>query len=276
MNIYDFDGTIYDGDSSIDFFKYCLKRKKKIILLIPRIILSFILYMLKIKNKEYFKGTFFSFLKYFDDVDIIVDDFWTLNDHKIKEFYLNQKKNNDIIISASPFFLLEPIAKLYNFKLIATNVDKKTGIIMGNNCHGQEKVNRLQKENINNCDNFYSDSLSDLPVAKISNKAYIVSGENIIPWNNYHENFKKRLSKFLFDRDFVVFVFIGLINVFNGVVFAIIYSYFIKNLIVAYMCGFISSLIVAYILNSLLNFKKKLSFNSLFRSLNKTVLCFCI
>ena len=27
---YDFDGTIYDGDSSVDFYKFCFKKKKSI------------------------------------------------------------------------------------------------------------------------------------------------------------------------------------------------------------------------------------------------------
>ena len=26
MNVYDFDGTIYDGDSTFDFYKYCMKK----------------------------------------------------------------------------------------------------------------------------------------------------------------------------------------------------------------------------------------------------------
>ena len=28
IDVYDFDGTIYDGDSSIDFFLYAIKKKK--------------------------------------------------------------------------------------------------------------------------------------------------------------------------------------------------------------------------------------------------------
>ena len=31
INSYDFDKTIYDGDSSADFYKYCLKRNKKVL-----------------------------------------------------------------------------------------------------------------------------------------------------------------------------------------------------------------------------------------------------
>lgn len=31
-NIYDFDKTIYDGDSTVDFFLFCLKREPILIL----------------------------------------------------------------------------------------------------------------------------------------------------------------------------------------------------------------------------------------------------
>lgn len=63
LNVYDFDKTIYDGDSSIDFYLFCLKRKKSIILLLPKQVFAMILYKLKIKDKEYFKSQFFSFVK---------------------------------------------------------------------------------------------------------------------------------------------------------------------------------------------------------------------
>lgn len=26
MNVYDFDGTIYDGDSTVDFYLYCIRK----------------------------------------------------------------------------------------------------------------------------------------------------------------------------------------------------------------------------------------------------------
>ena len=31
MNVYDFDDTIYAGDSTVDFFFYCLKKKPAIV-----------------------------------------------------------------------------------------------------------------------------------------------------------------------------------------------------------------------------------------------------
>ena len=39
MNIYDFDKTIYDGDSSIDFLLFEIKRNKKVFLTLPKTVL---------------------------------------------------------------------------------------------------------------------------------------------------------------------------------------------------------------------------------------------
>ena len=73
-NIYDFDKTIYDGDSSLDFYLFCVKRKKYLIFNIVKVIGAYFLYFLKIKNKTYVKEVFFSFLKAFKDIDKVKKD----------------------------------------------------------------------------------------------------------------------------------------------------------------------------------------------------------
>lgn len=263
INIYDFDDTIYDGDSSIDFFKYCLKRNKKVLFTLPSIFFAFGLYMLKIKEKEYFKSKFFAFVKYFDNIESVVNDFWKDNYCKIKEFYKVEHKDTDIIISASPEFLLKPVSKKYKFELIASKVSLKTGEFE-KNCYGEEKVKRLNEFGYNTCNKFYSDSLSDLPLKNISKQSYIVKGDNIINWDDYKESKKKKIIKLFFDRDFIVFLFIGVINVFNGVVISLLYSKIFDD-ISSYILGFITSMTISYILNSYLNFKDKLSLNKYYR-----------
>ena len=260
MNIYDFDGTIYDGDSSIDFYKYCVKINKKCLFILPKFIFFTILYFLKIVEKEKMKSEFFKFVKYFDDINKVVLSFWKSKKYKLKDFYLTNKNKNDIVISASPEFLLQPVAKKYNFKLIATKVDIKTGKILGKNCQGEEMVIRLREQKINNCDKFYSDSLSDEPLSKIAKKAYIVKENKIIEWKNYKQSFKEKTVKMFFSRDFITFVAIGIINAFNGIWIAYVYSLVIKNAILAYILGFFTSLIISYVLNTKLNFKEELNF----------------
>ena len=158
LNVYDFDKTIYDGDSSIDFYLFCLKRKKSIILLLPKQVFAMILYKLKIKDKEYFKSQFFSFVKKIDNIDKTVEVFWKQKIVKIKTWYKKQSKTSDVIISASPEFLLKPLEKKLKIKVIASKVSKKTGTFLGKNCYGEEKVHRFNEEfNNKKITGFYSD-----------------------------------------------------------------------------------------------------------------------
>lgn len=68
-----------------------------------------------------------------------------------------------------------------------------------------------------------------------------------------------RISNIFFNKEFILFIIIGIINTFNGVVFSVIYSsLFNENL--AFIFGYISGLIISYILNSYITFKEKLEF----------------
>ena len=184
MNAYDFDKTIYDGDSTADFYIFSLKRHKKIITLAPSLLGAFVrFYVFKKGTKTEFKEVMYRFLR-FCDIEKDVEDFWNKNQSKIKKFYINQQKSDDVIISASPQFLLTPICNKLDIKhLIASNVDKKSGKYSGINCHGKEKVRRFYEIfKDGKIDEFYSDSYSDTPLAEIAKKAFIVKKDNISNW----------------------------------------------------------------------------------------------
>ncbi len=184
MNVYDFDKTIYDGDSTFDFIKWCIKKKPIIMLRLLPGTVAFGGYLLRLCEKTDFKEKFYRFLSSVPDVDKWVEEFWNDNQSGIKEWYLINQKEDDIIISASPEFLLRPICKRLGIKnLLASRVDKDTGMYLGRNCHGQEKVRRFRKNFDGEIDEFYSDSYSDAPLANISKKAFLVSGDTITPWD---------------------------------------------------------------------------------------------
>ena len=184
MNAYDFDKTIFDGDSTANFYIFSLKRHKKIALLFPSLITAFLkFYVFKIGTKTQFKEKMYRFLQ-FCDIEKDVADFWDINESKIKDFYYTQKKEDDVIISASPVFLLTPICNKLGIKhLIASEVDSKSGKYNGINCHGKEKVRRF-REIFGNAKikEFYSDSFSDTPMAEISEKAFMIKGTKISDW----------------------------------------------------------------------------------------------
>lgn len=182
INLYDFDKTIYDGDSSVDFFFYSLKKHPKIIRRFPKMFIYFLKhYVFKSINKTEMKEVIFSYLQDLKDVDSYLVDFWNKHYKKLKKFYMDKDHSNDIIISASPEFLLESMKEYLGvLDLMATPVDKKTGKFNGLNCHDVEKVSRLNKKYKNyHVLESYSDSLSDTPILELADNAYIVKGNKL-------------------------------------------------------------------------------------------------
>ena len=66
-----------------------------------------------------------------------------------------------------------------------------------------------------------------------------------------------KLKELFFNKNFLAFLIIGVINAVNGIVFATIYAIFI-NTNVAFILGYITSLSISYVLNSSFNFKERL------------------
>lgn len=184
MNTYDFDKTIFYPDSSCCFYLYCLRHYPGAMLkTLPRSALSGLRYAAGKSNAKLLKEQLFSFLPKLPDVDRVVKDFWEENRHRLATWYLQQKRSDDVIISASPEFLLGPICAELGVRLIGTRMDEHSGRIHGENCHSKEKVRRFYEEFPGACtEAFYSDSLSDTPMAEIAQQAYIVDRETLKPW----------------------------------------------------------------------------------------------
>ncbi len=176
MNVYDFDGTIYKGDSTVDFYRFVLKRYPAILRHLPAFFAAAVRHKVKKCSTKELKTCFFRFLSDIPDAEHEVEQFWETHFQKIMPWYLQQKQETDVIISASPVFLLEkPCQKLGIRTLIASRVNIQTGMFSGENCKGEEKVRRFRETYpCEQVDQFYSDSDSDLPMAKIAEKSFLI------------------------------------------------------------------------------------------------------
>lgn len=182
-NVYDFDNTIFAGDSSVRFYLYCARRRPGILLDLPGVGLWFFCLKLGLVDKTRFKERLYRYFTRLRDIHGLVAAFWQENFSRIKPWYLAQKRGDDVIISASPEFLLAPACARLGVTLLASQVDPGTGAYTGLNCHGREKVRRLQAA-MPECvvDKFYSDSRSDTPLALLAKEAYLVKGDRLLPW----------------------------------------------------------------------------------------------
>ena len=189
MNVYDFDETIYHGDSTRHFVFWCFRHHPKTLLYIPLIGYSALrYYVFHIGTKTEFKERMYRFLTAIDGAED-VKRFWQEKSGGIKEFYKKNHRDDDVIISASPEFLLKPLGEQLRFTVIASKVDIHTGKYDGLNCYHAEKVKRFRESYPDgHIEAFYSDSYSDEPLALLADRAYIVKGEELIDWDyNQHK-----------------------------------------------------------------------------------------
>lgn len=177
MNVYDFDKTIYFYDSAKRFYFFEINRHKKLIFHLFKTGFYGLLKILNIISLKKFKEKLFSFVKKVDlEKDVL--DFWDKEIININNFYILNKKNDDVVCSATPYFLVEGAMKRINknAKLVCSKIDSKTGLYEENeeNCKGEEKVNRLKLEGFTEFNKGYGDSKSDYPMLKMCKEAYIV------------------------------------------------------------------------------------------------------
>ncbi len=185
MNVYDFDNTILRGDSTARFFLWCLAHRKRMWRDVPAQAVNGLLFVLKLRKKQAFKQRMLHFLTLIGDVDAAVDAFWQANFARVKAWYPPRHRDDDVVISASPEFLIRPAClKLGVSCVIGSPVDKRTGLFLGPNCHGREKVSRFRARFPGGrIDEFFSDSRSDAPLAELAEKAWLVKGEKLTEWS---------------------------------------------------------------------------------------------
>ncbi|HIV68994.1 MAG TPA: HAD-IB family phosphatase [Candidatus Butyricicoccus stercorigallinarum] len=195
MNVYDFDQTIYRGDSTVDFYFYCLRRRPRMLRRVPGAIGGFALYGAKRWDKTRAKQQMYRFLTEIGDTEQLVREFWRTHIRNIKPWYIEKtRRADDVVISASPEFLLRPACEQLGIRhLMASRVDAHTGRYTGVNCWGEEKVRRFREVfGDARIETFYSDSLSDTPLAREAQTAWIVRGDALIPWAEWEKKKHRR------------------------------------------------------------------------------------
>lgn len=182
MDIYDFDGTLYEGDSTADFLLWAIKRHPDIILTLPRTAAAAVaLLAFHAIDKTQFKRALYRFLPHIPDIESETRLFWKAHMHKIGGPC--HPLPGDLVISASPEFLLRSVCAKRGLGLIASQVDPHTGNVLGPNCSNEEKIVRFREAfPTAKIERFYSDSRNDDPLALLAQEAFLVKDGKLFPW----------------------------------------------------------------------------------------------
>lgn len=188
MNLYDFDKTIYKYDSPSKFYFYCIKTHPKIWWHLFVSGFWGFLKSVNIINLSKFKEKFFSFILYLPDYKKDLQLFWDKEIKNVNAWYYEQMKDDDVICSATPRFMMESIIEKLNPKatLVCSEIDIKTAKFLPNetNCKGENKQVKLKNLGFVSFEEGYGDSLSDVPMLKMAKKRFrVVSDGKIVEFD---------------------------------------------------------------------------------------------
>lgn len=198
MNAYDFDGTIFPSNCTVGFAIWCMKRHPKLwFTYAPRAFMSLVQYKLGKMPSYRMLRVLYSYLRDVDDFDVQIERYWDNNERRISSWYLEQKQPDDLILSASPTCLIEPIARRLGVSFVATDYDREYGVLVDNLMYAREKSRYIIDHGFPVIEHFYSDSLSDTPLALCAEKAHLVKNgaRTVTDWPELDEPTRKKVRK---------------------------------------------------------------------------------
>ena len=184
VNVYDFDNTIYDGESLVDLVLYYIPRDPRIWWYLPQLIRIALRDRFHLFTVEEAAKAYAGFLEgYYVKLSSLEEDvvrFWDRHEQKIKPFYMKQRRVDDIIVSGSTDFLLAEMMKRMGItRYIGSSVDPRTGKFT-RLCFLENKVKLFQEQNPNvQIENFYTDSMNDRAMMDISNHVFLVKKNQV-------------------------------------------------------------------------------------------------
>ncbi len=184
MKVFDFDNTLYNGESAVDLALFMIRKNKRIILWLPRIFWNLLKHKLCLVNKDSMEQTINEFLRVIlrDKRELFrqTRQFWKTHFHKLNRNVISRIGPDDIIISAGPDFLLRAInKKLGTPHLLCSEIDYERQRVVWLN-FGGNKVKRFRELYGDTAiDSFYTDSYNDKAMMDISEKVFLVRNGKI-------------------------------------------------------------------------------------------------
>ena len=181
MNGYDFDDTILKGNSMTMFFIYCSLRLPYLIIILPVLLVACMLRAVRILSKNSYLHMLSWFVALVPHAERFASKFWDRNMKRIKGWYLAQRRDDDLIISASPQFLVGEACRRLGLRCIGSPLSPRSARLHGEHVYAEQKVH-IYKEHFGNepLATYYSDSLSDTPMFEFAEKGYFVCGNDVL------------------------------------------------------------------------------------------------
>lgn len=145
VDIYDFDKTVVPFDSALKYWGFCMVHNPWIILLLPFQFIWGMMMLTHIISVRTCKKVAFLYIRLINN-EKNVKKYWDKYEKYVYDWFKPEnRKRTTVIISASPDFLIEEIARRMKVDyVICTTHDRKHGIMRSEVCRHAEKVRRFR------------------------------------------------------------------------------------------------------------------------------------
>ena len=181
IDVYDFDGTLYDGDSTADYVRFCLRRHPSLLLGLPGVAAAALRLLLRRIGLTQFKSALFLAMSRRVDLEAEAERFWrdARTQSKLGAWFGDTPRDVPIVIaSASPEFELRHAAAILGVgTLIGTRCEPGTGRLVGKNCKGEEKLRRIREAmgDFTVRAMYTDDAKADAPLLAVARERYLVT-----------------------------------------------------------------------------------------------------
>lgn len=192
--VFDFDGTLFKGDCTVDFYRFIITQEPVKIVLIPLMVAYYFLWIIGVMSTQKFKQLFLSYLNGFTATKLaeLIEKYWntksasSFNQTLVEKLKQHQLKGyTTIVITASPSLLVAPLVLArFNSHCIGTELinHKNKYTLSGPNCKGLHKVEAFVNKYGSDAVilEAYSDNKSDKPLFDKAQHAFVIKREKVI------------------------------------------------------------------------------------------------
>lgn len=184
INVYDFDNTIYDGETLVDYYFFFAKHDKRILRYLPRMLIVALKDKFHRFTVEEAVRAYASFLEGYyatvPDPAAGIREFWDLHEKKLKPWYETVRQDSDVIVSGTLDFILDEIASRKGYRrCVSSVVDPDSGKFIRLNFL-ENKVRHFREDYPDaEIENFYTDSMNDTAMMEISRHVFLVKKDRV-------------------------------------------------------------------------------------------------
>lgn len=267
MKVYDFDGVIYRGNTTREFYIFALKRHRAILRCLPGQIWAFLRYCFGTISQIRFWSLFYSYFRYIPHLEEEAEAFWESRKSRFSPTYLAVRGNEDLVLSSLPEMLLKPICNWLGLRYLGFRPERVKGEEEEHAFQSTDKLARFQKEfPEERMERFWAAHYSDRKLVLEAEEGRIVRGNDVLDWDEFvrrEPRWRKWLRTWL-SPEFFRFWCVGWFNLVAAWILEVIWSELLPPNI-GFSVGYFMSLLVSFTLNSKITFKMPMSFYRLFR-----------